>query len=566
MESGTPRQGTVDYVKSFVRNSPWVSISAFVHVILFSALTIFYVSGDEPVEVDVPVEIAVATRPSAPPPAEIPPELIDRKSVPVLPDEQEGVVNPDPDYIPHAIAGRQGEITDETNLDRDAGIYNPDPDALANVPSGATGGTPIGVGKVGHHGTAPSAFSSRVAGLGGRGGGGLGQGGGGGRGGARTMEGAALAALEWLKNHQSPDGRWDCDGFSANCDKGRCSGPGYSNNDIGVTGLALLCFLGAGETHVTGNYKETVKRGLKFLLTVQDDKGCFGQKVGHHFVYNHACAALAMTEAYGMTQAKAFKEPAQKAVNFILEMQNPYEAWRYAYPPDGDNDVSVTGWMLMVLKSARSSGLTIDEGQASTALAWIDSMTDQQTGRTGYNETGGRSSRQTEFLKTFPAELSEAMTAVGVLSRVLGGRTPDADPMIAKGAELMSARLPKWDTKTGEIDFYYWYYGTLAMYQADDGSRWKRWEDAIQGAIIDTQRMKEGECEYGSWDPIDPWSPAGGRVYSTAVLCLCALIKYRYPRVFGASKRRKSAVRPPLRPWQRPSRRVVRRASHVAAL
>lgn len=553
MESGNPRQGTVDYVKSFVRNSPWVSISAFVHVILFSLLTIFYVSGDEEKEPEVITEIAVGTRPVAVDPVETPPELIDRKSVPVLPDEQEGVVNPDPEYIPHAIAGRQGEITDETRLDREAGIYNPDPDALANVPSGATGGTPIGVGKIGHHGTAPSAFASRVAGGGGRGGGGLGQGGGGGRGGARTMEGATLAALEWLKNHQSPDGRWDCDGFSANCEKGKCGGPGYSNNDIGVTGLALLCFLGAGETHQSGNYKEVVKRGLKFLLTVQDDEGCFGQRVGHHFIYNHACAALAMTEAYGMTQAKAFKDPSQKAINFILKAQNPYDAWRYAYPPDGDNDVSVTGWMLMALKSAKMSGLTIDEGQAQTALGFIDKMTDAQTGRTGYTETGGRSSRQTEYLKTFPAELSEAMTAVGVLCRVLGGRTLADDPMITKGAELMAARPPRWDTKTGEIDFYYWYYGTLAMFQADEGTRWKRWNEAMKDAILDTQRLKEGECEYGSWDPIDPWSPAGGRVYSTAVLCLCTEVYYRYPRVFGAAKRRKCATRP--------NRRTARRGA-----
>ncbi|MCC6408243.1 MAG: terpene cyclase/mutase family protein [Planctomycetes bacterium] len=556
MESGNPRTGTVDYVKSFVRNSPWISISAFVHVIIFSALSIFYVTREEPRPAEVITQIAVGTKPVAVEPVEAPPELIDRKSVPVLPNEQEGIVNPDDNYIPHAIAGRQGEITDETRLDREAGIYNPDPDALANVPSGATGGTPIGVGKIGHHGTAPSAFASRRAGGGGRGGGGLGQGGGGGRGGGRTTEGATLAALEWLKNHQSPEGRWDCDGFGGQCKKGACSGPGYSNNDIGVTGLALLCFLGAGETHQSGNYKDVVKRGLKYLMSVQDEDGCFGQRVGHHFIYNHACAALAMTEAFGMTQAKAFKDPAQKSINFILKAQNPYAAWRYAFPPDGDNDVSVTGWMLMALKSAKASGLTIDEGQATTALTWIESMTDQQSGRTGYNETGGRSSRQTELMKVFPAELTESMTAVGVLSRIFGGHTLESDPMIGKGGELMVARAPKWDTKSGEIDFYYWYYGTLAMFQVG-GDRWNRWNEAMKDAILDNQRMKEGECEYGSWDPIDPWSPAGGRVYSTAVLCLCMEVYYRYPRVFGTSKRRKSGTRP--------NRRTQRRFAAAAA-
>ena len=140
--------------------------------------------------------------------------------------------------------------------------------------------------------------------------------------------------------------------------------------------------------------------------------------------------ALAVVEAYGMTRAKPFREPAQKAVNFILKSQNPYAAWRYASPGDGDNDTSVTGWMVMVLKSAKLGGLTIDDEAINNALGWVDQMTNPATGRTGYTEMGGFSSRPQNVLAQFPAENTESMTAVGVLIRFLCGRTASNDPMI----------------------------------------------------------------------------------------------------------------------------------------
>jgi hypothetical protein len=160
-------------------------------------------------------------------------------------------------------------------------------------------------------------------------------------------------------------------------------------------------------------------------------------------------------------------------------------------------------------------------------------MTDPMTGRTGYTDKGGASARAVESATAFPAEKSEAMTAVGVLTRIFAGHTPEQDPLILKGAELMAAKPPEWNTDTGSIDFYYWYYATLAMFQVG-GTKWDAWNRSIQTAILAHQRVNQGEDEYGSWDAVDPWSPAGGRIYATALNCLCMEVYYRYPRVFGA--------------------------------
>ncbi len=533
-----------EVLRKSLRNSPWLAIAVLVHILALAVLSVIYLAHEKPREVVSVTAVSIAPTPLELPPAiEEPPEIIDRDSVPVLEDQEEGPVNPDEVYIPEAAPGREGEITDEIDPTKDPGIYNPDPEALSNLPSGATGGTPIGVGAVGHYGTGtPSAFVSRRAGGGGKGGGGLGQAGGGGRGGTKT-EAAVLSALLWLKKHQSPDGRWDCDGFSALCEKNACDGPGFGAHDVGVTGLALLCFLGAGETHEGGPFKNTVKNGLKYLMSVQDEDGCFGERVGQQFLYDHACAALAMAEAYGMTQAKPFLEPAQKGINFVLQAQNPYLAWRYHFPPDGDNDTSVTGWMVMVLKSGKLSGLTIDEQALFNAVNWIDQVTDPQSGRTGYTGKGDFPARMPEMLEKFPPQKSESMTAVGVLTRIFAGHTLDDDPLIGKGVELLVAKPPLWEPGTGDIDFYYWYYATLAMHQVG-GPGWETWNEAMKLAIIDHQRANEEEDEYGSWDPIDPWSHIGGRVYSTALNCLCMEVYYRYPRAFGTAKRRKRPKRP----------------------
>jgi hypothetical protein len=535
VQEGALRWRMLD-LRTWVRSSPWLAIAVLIHVLLVAVLSVVYMASGRPKAEARTTSITLADRRSEPPaPIEEPPPIIDRTLVPVLLDAREGPVNPDPIYELSADAGRPGEITDETDWEKDPGIFNEDSEALSTLPSGATGGTPIGMGSLGHHGSGkPSAFVSRRAGQGGPGGGGAGQGGGGGPGGStQDTEAAVLAALVWLKNHQSPGGMWDADGFSANCKRNACGGPGNALNDLGVTGLALLCYLGAGYTHEDGAFKDTVKSGLKYLIDMQDEDGCFGDRVGQHFLYNHACAALAMAEAYGRTEAKAFKEPAQGGIQFVLTAQNPYSAWRYAVPPDGDNDTSVTGWMIMVLKSGAMSGLRIDTAALDNALSFIDEVTDPVTGRSGYTQAGQRPSRMPSLMDRFPAESSESLTAVGMVARIFAGRTLESDPMISKGADLLVNRLPVWDPDAGANDFYYWYYATLAMFQVG-GARWEKWNQALKGSLLDKQRLDPEEDEYGSWDPLDPWAVEGGRIYSTALNCLSMEVYYRYPRVFGA--------------------------------
>ena len=53
------------------------------------------------------------------------------------------------------------------------------------------------------------------------------------------------------------------------------------------------------------------------------------------------------------------------------------------------------------------------------------------------------------------------------------------------------------------------------------------WSAALRQALLPNQRA-DGDL-FGSWDPVDPWSYAGGRVYATALATLALESDYREP-------------------------------------
>jgi hypothetical protein len=343
--------------------------------------------------------------------------------------------------------------------------------------------------------------------------------------------------LRWLRQHQSPDGSWDCDGFSANCDHklgAACGGRGAAVFDAGVTGLALLAFLGAGHDGVNGQHQDAVKRGLKYLRGIQDAEGCFGSTSDIRHTYAHACATIAMCEAYASNKQYPWKKSAEQAVAYINGCQNPYKGWRYGKQP-GDNDSSVTGWMLMALKAAKDAGIPVNDRTMKDGLVVIDGFTDEDTGRTGYTKKGELPVRPEGLAQKWPASESESLTAVAMSARIFCDATDS--PMMKAGAELLAKKLPVWDEAKGSIDMYYWYYGTLAMFQVG-GEKWDRWNKNLKTVVIDHQRSAKDGCLEGSWDPIDPWGEEGGRVYSTALMTMCLEVYYRYPRVFGVGAKK----------------------------
>ena len=354
------------------------------------------------------------------------------------------------------------------------------------------------------------------------------------RAGGSGTEQALRDGLEWLAKHQDNDGKWDADEFMKHDPAiDICEGPGRADHDVGVTGLAMLAFLGDGHTTRQGLYKNKVSKAVKWMREQQDfEDGLIGERVNMNFLYDHSIATLAMCEAYYFSKSPILASSAQKAVGYISQARNPYSVWRYAVPPNGLNDTSVTGWMIFAMKSAEEGGLKVDTAAFTDAITWFDEVTDRVTGRVGYSSVGEQSSRETGVNDEYPRELTEAMTAVGLLCRFFLKQEPSTENIMTKHADLMLKTLPEWDDENGySNDLYYWYYGSYAMYQMG-GKHWKAWNGAMKTAILGSQEST-GSAK-GSWDPNGPWGMVGGRVYSTALAVLCLEVYFRYARVLGA--------------------------------
>jgi hypothetical protein len=185
---------------------------------------------------------------------------------------------------------------------------------------------------------------------------------------------------------------------------------------------------------------------------------------------------------------------------------------------------------------AKEYDMPYDETALEDAMAFLEEMTDDR-GVTGYFKPGEGPARVPgPMMETWPPDESESMTAVGVLCRIFADPSlarPGNKAMVEKGAKLIAELPPIWDdNQPGRRDFYFWYYGTYALYQFG-GPTWTKWEKHIVSAVADPQE-KDGELK-GSWDPsVDPWGSFGGRVYSTAILALTMEVFYRSDTEMGA--------------------------------
>ncbi len=333
-------------------------------------------------------------------------------------------------------------------------------------------------------------------------------------GGSQQTEAAVQAALKWLAEHQSQDGRWEARrneaGREATPD-GRSRPNAGADADTGMTGLALLAMLGNGNTHLRGAYPENVRRGLNFLLQSQNAEGCLsGTADLYAAMYCHAIATFALGEAYGMTGERRLELPLRRAIGYTIAAQDPYGGgWRYK--PHDAGDTSQLGWQFMALKSAETAGIHIPEATRQGIIRYLQSVVS--------HGNGGLASYR-------PAEPpSRTMTAEAMLCWQFLGIARD-HPACDEAANFLLSSPPG----VGPTNFYYWYYGTFVMHQFQ-GNGWQRWNTAVATQLVGLQN-KAGSLA-GSWDPDSVWGGYGGRIYSTALGAMCLEVYYRFLPVYG---------------------------------
>ena len=322
-------------------------------------------------------------------------------------------------------------------------------------------------------------------------------------GGTTETEEAVEQALAWLSRAQSDDGRWDLDGFKT---LRECGGPGdLAGEDVGVTALALLAYLGAGYTHLDGQHKDTVRKGLDWLLSCEKEDGDIR---GAGRMYGQAIAATALCESYSLTGDQRLLLPTQRTIQFIVQAQTPNAGWRYE--PRTDSDTSVTGWQILALKSAQIADIPVPGQTLAWTREWLDKVREGEQGGLYAYKPGHA--------------VTPVMTAEGWFCQLFMGERERARGQSESIACVMKA-LPAWDPEHRSVHLYYWYYTTLSLYLS--GAReFEPWNAALTRAILDGRR-KAGPAA-GSWDPVCQLGPRGGRIYSTATAALCLEVYYRF--------------------------------------
>jgi hypothetical protein len=329
-------------------------------------------------------------------------------------------------------------------------------------------------------------------------------------GGTTLTEAAVARGLQWMAQHQHTDGSWSLHRFHRTpaC-RGQCQGQGRLQCDAAATALCLLPFLGAGQTHETGIYKQTVSKGLRWLVDHQSEDGDLRNGVRSNAgMYAHGQAAIVLCEAFALTRDEELRAAAQRAIDFIVKAQHREGGWRYQ--PAERGDTSVLGWQLMAMQSARAAELEVPIETWELANLYLDSV---------QSDDGARYAYQPKHRPT------HVMTAEALLCRMYLGWGDDFAPLHEGVRYLLREHMPH----PSRVNFYYWYYATQVLHHFG-GKPWKTWNLKMRDILVDSQ-VKMGHAS-GSWDPRGDHSGQGGRLYTTA-LAVCTLeVYYRHAPIF----------------------------------
>lgn len=286
-------------------------------------------------------------------------------------------------------------------------------------------------------------------------------------------------ALRFLADRQEADGAW---------------------GNTAITGFALLAFMSNGHMPNQGEHGKAVAKGVRYLCsTAREDGYLVGARGGN--MYCHGMAALALTQAYGMTGDEDVKKITKRAIELIIKTQNHEGGWRYDPSPTGA-DISVTIMQVMALRGAKDAGIHVPDKVTDEAIKYVNRCYDKRSG--GYR------------YQPYSSGAGYARTAAGVCVLQLCGKY-DADEIKA-AVEYME--------KTGDDRGHYWYghyYAAHAMNQVG-GELWEKYYKRMRDSLLRSQLAS------GAWQ--DGREAAYGPAYQTSIAVLILSVPTHYLPIY----------------------------------
>ncbi|MGC6466129.1 MAG: hypothetical protein ACON5N_11120 [Akkermansiaceae bacterium] len=329
-------------------------------------------------------------------------------------------------------------------------------------------------------------------------------------GGTPECEEAVVKALRWLKETQNNDGSWT------------------NQYQVGMTGLALLAYLGHCETAQSEEFGETVLAAMTYLVdkAMSNNGRMAADFKNNHWCYEHAIATYALAEAFTLTRAfgehiAGLEDAVLSSGQFLINSQHESGGWDYGYAEDSSRggDLSIVGWHLQALKACMLTGLEFKNlnRAAKEGLKYVEScqLASGAMGYTGPNLGGGRD--------------GTSLAAVGALvNQMWKGNT-----RVATKACRFIDKTMKFDWHTGDSDLYGHYYAAQAMMNFG-GEAWDRYNERL------LQQVLPNQAEDGSFLPVAKGGAVNAPVatfaednpfathYRTCLATLMLEVYYRY--------------------------------------
>lgn len=326
--------------------------------------------------------------------------------------------------------------------------------------------------------------------------------------------------LQWLASQQLEDGRFPSDEIA----------------QPAVTSMAIMAFLSRGHVPDQGRYGTQISRAIDFVLSTQRRRGYFSllpvTPPSRHLTpsqtvtYNHSIAGLMLGEVYGMTsgqRSRRIEAAISKALLYHREVQTRKKkmagdvgGWRYGYPdsPDASSDMSVTGWALMFLRSARNAEFDIPKQYFDEGLDFVERCYEPDEAQ---HEKGVFRYRPLVSAPKENPQITLANTASAMLTLTLGGRLEHQG--IADGVEWFRSRdYPRpWQN-----NYFYLasYYSSQAMAQVG-GDTWTQVFPQIARNLLSEQ------AEEGYWRPGTGTEKRFGPTYATSLAILALTPAYQ---------------------------------------
>lgn len=290
-------------------------------------------------------------------------------------------------------------------------------------------------------------------------------------------------ARGWLVRHQDLDGGWTMGRTGAS-----------ANYVVGTSALALLALI--SDTSDQSDAIDSIKRGLDFLARQQDAQGLFGPAITGS-LYNHALACLALIRARdAVTPTPRADSALHRGLELLVHSQRPEGGWTYLRSRGAPNS-SLTVWAIQVLMEATDRGIADFAVEVERGLVWLEQTVDEN-GRAGYRRGGDH---------PYGSETLTAAAALCFLERGSG-----RDPRLARMIENIRRDV---GNAAPSLDLYRAFFQAAALRADPEPDE----ELPLLAARLRAAQDLDGE-DAGSWPPLDRWSAAGGRVYSTALALL----------------------------------------------